>query len=105
MPTVAEKMEEMEQEPAIEQPEGAAPDPAPAGFDWWAWLRSPTGEGAIESYGDHPFNVTKNVAGARIVRGLTGLFGNLNFAAIDVFMGLVELWRGRQVVKPAPEDQ
>lgn len=57
-----------------------------------------TGEGSVEEYMDKPLNFGKNEgqkrALARILRGLTGFLGSLDFAIIDVAIGFLELNQG-----------
>lgn len=77
--------------------EGSAPIPeqiAPAAVDRPSfqipeWLKAPTGEGPVESYIDHPMNIKKNEHFARILRGLTGMFNSLDYAIIDVVVGIL----------------
>lgn len=52
------------------------------------WLRQKTGKGDLSDYLKHAANPTGDEHGARIARGLSGLFGGLDFALLDVFMGL-----------------
>jgi len=54
------------------------------------WLRTPTGEGSIDNYLDHPLNFNNSQALARILRGLTGILGSLDLAIIDIAVGLLE---------------
>ena len=58
-----------------------------------SFLLSPTGPGSVESYIDHPFNANSSKGTARIIRGLTGLMGNLDYALVDVLMGSVEVYQ------------
>lgn len=58
-------------------------------------LTAQTGEGSVESYMEHPMNVLNNTAGARILRGLTGIFGNLDLAIIDIVVGVLDLLKNR----------
>jgi hypothetical protein len=73
--------------------------PEPPRPSWWDRLiTAETGEGPIASYRDHPINFTGDDGGARLARGLTGLFENLNLAVVDLIVGAVQLlWK-----KPAP---
>lgn len=58
-------------------------------------LKTETGEGEIEDYYNVPLNFGKTEhqkrAIARILRGATGFLGSLNYAIIDVVMGVLEL--------------
>lgn len=61
-------------------------------------LKSETGEGSIESYLDHPLNFQRSLSLARIIRGLSGIIGNLNLAIIDIVIGLLEFFKGRKAM-------
>lgn len=58
-------------------------------------LKTPTGDGPVEEYMDKPLNFGKTPeskrAIARMLRGVTGFLGSLDFAVIDVVMGFLEL--------------
>jgi hypothetical protein len=60
-----------------------------------AWLKSRTGEGSVDAYLDHPLNLPASVNLARAIRGLTGLLGGLDFAVVDIVLGLVGFLRER----------
>lgn len=62
------------------------------------WLKAPTGEGKIEDYIDHPMNFNNSKPVAQVLRGLTGMFNNLNYAAIDVVLGIMKM--KKPVAKP-----
>lgn len=67
--------------------------PAPSNHIPWqipGFLTADTGPGEIEDYLDHPLNWRKARWVARVLRGLTGMFGNLKKAVIDVFLGVLE---------------
>lgn len=70
----------------------------------FSFLLSPTGPGPVESYIDHPFNTTGSKGTARILRGLTGIMGDLNYAVVDIVLGSVEVYqeKGKKVVKNEP---
>ena len=53
----------------------------------WKMLKSPTGEGSIQSYSNHPLNTKNNDYVGQIIRGLTGMMGQLNFAILDILLG------------------
>jgi hypothetical protein len=50
-------------------------------------LTAETGEGSIEDYIDHPMNFKKSEGLAQILRGFTGIIGNLKLAIIDIVFG------------------
>ena len=56
-----------------------------------SWIKAKTGPGSIESYIDHPLNTSKSRGVAQILRGATGLAGDLDLAVIDIGLGLVEV--------------
>lgn len=62
------------------------------------FLKSPTGEGSIESYIDSPLNFNNSKGLAQVLRGLTGLIGNLDFALIDVTMGTLNYFKEKSNV-------
>lgn len=64
-----------------------------------SFLKAKTGEGPIEGYIQHPLNFNESRPVARIIRGVTGLMGELDFALVDVMLGILEYMRGRQSVK------
>lgn len=52
------------------------------------WLKTPTGDGDIESYLNHPLNFPKSKGLAQMLRGATGLAGHdLKLAIIDLVLG------------------
>jgi len=65
---------------------------------WEKLLKSPTGEGDITQYLEHPLNYHESVAMAKIIRGMTGLLGNLNLAIVDIFVGLLQYLFERRTV-------
>jgi len=52
-------------------------------------LKAETGRGDIEDYISHPLNIKKNKGIAQVLRGLTGLLGNLNLAIVDILLGMI----------------
>lgn len=56
-----------------------------------SFLLAETGPGAIEDYVEHPLNFRGSKGVAQILRGATGIAGNLNYAIIDIGLGLVQL--------------
>lgn len=52
-------------------------------------LTSDTGEGNISDYIDHPMNFNKSMGLAQILRGITGIVGNLKLAIIDIGFGVL----------------
>lgn len=60
------------------------------------WLKTPTGDGAIEEYIEHPLNFFKSKGFAQILRGATGFFGNLKLAVIDIVLGILQFAKERK---------
>lgn len=58
-------------------------------------LKKPTGEGEISDYVEHPLNFEKSESLAQILRGLTGFFGDLKLAVIDVGIGVYRKIKSR----------
>ena len=58
------------------------------GFDF-SFLLAKTGEGSIADYIDHPLNFNKKEGTAQILRGLTGMFCELDLAIIDIGLGII----------------
>lgn len=61
------------------------------------FLKATTGEGELESYTNHPLNFDGKKATSRILRGMTGLFGSLNFAIADIMIGFMEIAKERKI--------
>jgi hypothetical protein len=59
-------------------------------------MTAETGEGAIGDYIDHPMNFLKSKGLARVLRGLTGIFGSLSLAIIDIAVGALEFSKERK---------
>lgn len=78
--------------------EQAAPEETVSrGFDF-SFLTAETGEGAIEDYLDHPLNFNQSKSVAQMLRGFTGLLGNLKLAIIDIVMGGLQFAKERKAV-------
>jgi hypothetical protein len=61
-------------------------------------LKSKTGPGSIENYYIHPLNINNNKSIAQIIRGVTGMFGSLDFAIIDIIMGIFSMYTEKKKV-------
>lgn len=68
-----------------------------------SWIRAKTGPGSIEDYINHPLNGTGSRGVAQILRGATGLAGDLDLALIDIGLGLVEVIKEKRVGGAARE--
>lgn len=69
--------------------------PTTRGLDL-SFLKAQTGAGQIEEYQEHALNFNGSKSVARIIRGLTGLLGELNFAVVDILLGTLELAKDRK---------
>ena len=59
-------------------------------------LKAQTGAGQVEDYQEHALNYNGSKSVARIIRGLTGLLGELNYAVVDIIMGVLEFSKDRK---------
>jgi len=57
---------------------------------WYKVLKSKTGKGVVEEYTGHPLNWDNSYTTARIIRGLTGMMGSLDYAIVDVAIGIIQ---------------
>jgi hypothetical protein len=73
----------VEHETMYDQPK----EPSRMGEKFSQILTAETGEGSINSYIDHPMNFSNSMGLAQLIRGLTGIVGNLNLAIVDVIFG------------------
>jgi hypothetical protein len=54
-------------------------------------FKAQTGAGDLSEYKNHPLNWNQSKPVARIIRGFTGLLGELNFAVVDILIGFFEM--------------
>lgn len=71
--------------------------PATRGFDL-SFLKTQTGAGDISEYKNHALNFNGSNGVARILRGMTGFLGELNYAIVDVLLGVLEVAKDRKKV-------
>ena len=64
-----------------------------------SFLLAKTGPGAVEEYIDHPLNFDGMKSTARILRGLTGIAGELDYALIDIGLGALEKIKEKRAPK------
>ena len=95
----AEMVDEMEN--AAEETSAAA---GPSFADLFAWLKTPTGPGGIESYINHPLNAKSSRGVAQMLRGFTGLFGALDLAVIDIALGGFAVMQEKKAVAESAVD-
>lgn len=74
---------------ALPKPEAA---PKAAGFPAWLSAKVPEGQ-PVEQFLDHPLNIVHSRGLAQALRGFTAMFGSLNYAVIDIFVGLFSFTR------------
>lgn len=55
-----------------------------------SFLAARTGEGSVDEYINHPLNFDGRQSTARILRGCTGLCGQLDYALVDIALGVIE---------------
>lgn len=60
------------------------------------FLKARTGAGSIETYLDHPLNRTHSHGVAQILRGVTGLAGDLDLAVVDIGLGVLQVMKERK---------
>ena len=60
----------------------------------------PTGKGSVEDYDEHPLNFTRTRGMSHILRGVTGILGDLNKAIVDIVVGFCTETYNRFVKKP-----
>jgi hypothetical protein len=56
-----------------------------------SFLKAETGEGDLAEYVYHTLNYNQSKGMARVIRGFTGMFGSLNFAVVDIVIGIFDL--------------
>lgn len=61
-------------------------------------MTAETGDGSVGDYIEHPMNFLKSKGLARVLRGLTGIFGSLSLAIIDIAVGALEFSKERKGV-------
>lgn len=93
MPTIDEAIsgaaapeENAQQEAEVIQPRVGIPE----------WMKAKTGGGAVTEYLDHPMNFNKSPHLAKIIRGLSGIMGSLDYALVDIVMGLMGFMKERK---------
>lgn len=88
--TLADELER--EEVQLRDPVGTPSPPKPTpSWSWIDWLKSEPGPGDVESYRQHPLNWDGTYEVAQILRGLTGLLGNLRLAMVDLVVGGLRL--------------
>lgn len=97
--TINQAIGEVHQEEQSEQDQFVQEQPVQQDrFDWWEFIKTPTGEGDLMNYTNHPLNFDGSKATGRILRGLTGFVGNLDFALADIVIGILEFTKRKNNV-------
>jgi len=68
-------------------------------FNFFDILKTPTGEGDIDFYKNHPLNYNKSESISQILRGATGFLGKLDLAIIDIIMGIFQIISENKSIK------
>lgn len=63
---------------------------------WKKILTAQTGDGPLEKYITHPLNFNGQTGTARLIRGATGILGNLDLAIVDIGFGLLEFLKPKK---------
>lgn len=70
------------------------PEPSGSGFGIpmpdLSIILAKTGSGSIEDYIDHPLNRSGSRGLAQMIRGITGILGETDFAIVDIALGALE---------------
>jgi len=53
----------------------------------FSFLTAKTGPGSVEDYIDHPLNFKQSKGMAQMIRGFTGIAGELDLAIVDITLG------------------
>lgn len=61
-----------------------------------SFLKAKTGPGSIDDYLDHALNFHKSRGVAQILRGFTGILGELNLAIVDIVIGTLNTFKEKQ---------
>ena len=76
------------------------PVPVPGPFHLPGWVTAKSPDEPVEKYINHPLNLPRSPGLARALRGLTGILGSLEYALIDVLIGLVSFVKERMPSEP-----
>lgn len=75
---------------ALPKPEAAKTSGLPS----WLIAKVPDGQ-PVEQFLDHPLNFVHSRGLAQALRGFSAMFGSLNYAIVDIFVGLFSFTRER----------
>ena len=62
------------------------------------FLKAKTGSGSVEDYMQHPLNFKNSQGAAQMIRGFTGMLGDLDLALVDITLGAFELAKEKRNV-------
>ena len=80
----------------VELPEVEQAEPQ-QGFSFdFGFLGAKTGDGAIDDYMEHPLNAGASRGIAQVLRGVTGMFGAVDLAIVDIVLGLLAVLKERK---------
>ena len=86
---IADEVEEKQVIDDLKKEFSGAADEVPRGsvaFDF-SFFKARTGDGSIDDYMDHALNFKRSRGVAQMLRGFTGLLGELDLAVIDITLG------------------
>ena len=97
---IQERLAAQQADPTITDAIEEAPQEAPPArpLELPAWLTAKTGDGPISAYIDNPLNFSASPGLAQVIRGLSGMFGAMDYAIIDVVMGSMRWAKERRPV-------
>lgn len=90
---ISEEVEEKQVIDDLKKEYAGAAEETPRGslnFDF-GFLRAKTGDGSINDYLNHPLNFRESKGVAQMLRGFTGLLGELDLAVIDITLGAFQV--------------
>lgn len=90
--SMAAAEEKLAQDEVFEEPEKVKES---ISFDF-SFLKAPTGPGGIEDYKTHVLNPSGSAGVAQVLRGVTGLAGDLNLAVLDILFGTFRILQERK---------
>jgi len=100
--TAAEQFDDIPVEPLPQGPGVRVSDLLPD----MSFLLAETGDGPIEDYIEHPLNFNQSKGVAQILRGVTGIAGKLNYAILDIGLGMVQVMKeGKTIEKVTNTEQ
>lgn len=59
-------------------------------------LGAPAVKTPVEEFLNHPLNISKSLSVGRILRGVEGIAGSLDYAVLDIVLGVFEYIKGKR---------